>query len=68
MEGETQQKEVPNDLKIVLPSERELEKYLEHNRNKNGNNLRLHLHLGSLLCKQEYSLLFMLCCLKNTAP
>lgn len=47
VEGKTQQKEVPNDLKIVLPSERELEKRLERNRNENGNNLSLCLYLGS---------------------
>lgn len=63
VENRIQEKEVLNDLKFVLKSERKLEKCLEHDSNENGNNLSLScLYLGSLLCKRDcsnvYALLF----------
>ena len=61
----TQQKNIPNDLKCNLKNEREVEEYLKCNSNENGNNLRLYFYLGSLLCKRDYSVTFVLSCLKN---
>lgn len=61
----TQQKDSPNDLKCILKSERELEKYLKCNSSENCNNLSLCFYLGSLLRKTDYLVTFVLSCLKN---
>lgn len=50
--GRSQQKDIPNDLKWILKSERELEEYIKCNSSENGNNLSLCFYLGSLLCKR----------------